>query len=741
MKTARPATTKNRLIDHNHLNTWKLEPCDTHLWRHKSLKKSSTDDMVIISKREYRRLNILQGILLIILLGVMPGLVMANDYVDMGEVGSGTLFIRSASGVLQQALLMSSEVEFDISGLVARARVKQYFKNDSQQWMEGVYVFPLPENAAVDRLRMHIGERIVEGVIKEKQQAKKIYQQARAAGKRTALVEQERPNMFTSSVANIGPGETIIVEIAYQQTLSYEHGRFSMRFPMTITPRYIPGKPIVNSATQLVTSGSGWAKDTDKVPDASRITPPVKLNSGKLQNPISIAVNLDAGFPLAKVNSLYHDINVDRLQTTYQISLQKGQVSMDRDFELVWQPAVGAEPKAAFFKQNVNHEDYGLIMLMPPSVDQALVEAQKALPREVIFIIDTSGSMAGASITQAQQALLMALQSLSPNDRFNIIEFNSVTKKVFSQAVFADAQSINMAAQYVKNLQANGGTEMAPALRAALQGAALENYVRQVVFMTDGSVGNEQALFNLIEQQLNNSRLFTVGIGSAPNSYFMRKAAEFGRGSYTYISKPDEVAARMQELFSRLQTPVLSNLKLEWAGDDEPEVWPKRLPDLYKAQPLIITAKLTDDNDQLTLTGDVAGKQWQTKLKLEGAKDREGVASLWARKKIAALMDEQVRGADKDSTREAIIKIALNHQLVSKYTSLVAVDPIQARAKQDALHKTNVANVLPHGSQQNIQGYGFPQGATPSRLHLLLGMLSLLMMMTLVVVKRRYDSE
>ena len=728
----------HRLIDHNHCDTIDLQPCDAHLWQAKKPVRVSSPDVVVISKAEYRRLNLLQGILLIILLAILPGLVFANDAINFDQVSTGTLFTQSPAG-RQQAMLMNSDVEFDISGLVARVNVKQHFKNDSDQWVEGVYVFPLPEDAAVDRLRMQVGERVIQGVIKEKQKAKKIYQQAKAAGKRTALVEQERPNLFTSSVANIAPHETIIVEITYQQTLRYEHGKFSLRFPMTITPRYIPGKATKDFNNQYSITGSGWSANTDQVPDASRITPPVTLNTGGNINTIHIKANLDAGFPLAKVTSLYHDINIDRQSHLYQISLRQGRVPMDRDFELVWQPAVGAQPKAAFFKQRVDGDEYGLIMLMPPAADQAGLNNQQALPREMIFIIDTSGSMAGTSIKQAKQALLMALQSLSTNDRFNIIEFNSVTRKLFTQAVFADNQSLNMAAQYVNNLQANGGTEMAPALRAALQSDAMENYVRQVVFMTDGSVGNEQTLFKLIEQQLQNSRLFTVGIGSAPNSYFMRKAAEFGRGSYTFISKPEEIASRMQELFSRLESPILTNLTLKWSGSEAPEVWPERVPDLYNDQPLIITAKLNSDNDHLNLRGDVAGKQWNTQLDLKLGEDKQGVAALWARNKIASLMDQQMRGADKDEIRLQIVQLALQHQLVSKHTSLVAVDTEVARLKHESLQSKNIANLLPAGSQQNVQGYGFPQGATSSRMHMMLAAMALVLMLLLVMVNRRYE--
>ncbi len=731
--------TSARLIDHGLVDTIKLNPENADLWRPRvKRRRRREDEPVVISRRRYRRLLLMQGLLLFVLLGLLPGLVLAKPAPLPDDIGAGSFFIQSARGEWREALRMESDVHFDISGLVARTRVQQHFKNDGTDWMEGVYVFPLPDNAAVDRLRIKVGERVIEGEIKEREQAKKIYRQAKADGKRTALVEQERPNMFTTSVANIGPHETVIVIIEYQQTLAYRDGRFSLRFPMTVTPRYIPGQTIDGEGQSLKVTGSGWAANTDQVPDASRVTPPVVDRGAELRHPISISASLDAGFPLAHIDSLYHDIRIDRQQRLYQIALQQ-KVAMDRDFELVWQAAVGAQPNAAFFKQTLNGEDFGLIMILPPQADQALRAQQQSLPRELVFVIDTSGSMAGASMPQAKQALLMALDTLTPADRFNIIEFNSKTRQLFSQAVFADAQSIDSARQFVRNLRADGGTEMAPALRAALDGGGLEGYVRQVVFITDGSVGNETALFKLIEDHVQDSRLFTIGIGSAPNGFFMRRAARFGRGTYTFIGDQDEIASRMQALFERLQSPVLSGLALKWDGQASPEVWPERLPDLYKSEPLLITVRLDGDPKTLALTGEVLGRPWRKTLDLQSSRPREGVAALWARNKIAGLMDRQTSNGDSEDIRKQVTDIALRHRLVSRYTSLVAVDPMPVRARQDELHKTSVANNLPAGSRQNVRGLGFPRGATDSRMHLLFGLLAMLSAAVLFFNRRCYE--
>ncbi|MGB5079916.1 MAG: VIT domain-containing protein, partial [Burkholderiales bacterium] len=263
------------------------------------------------------------------------------------EAQQGTLLLERAPGETFAAPLLRTEVAIKVSGMVARARVRQSFRNPFTDWLEGVYVFPLPENAAVDHLRMKVGERSVEGEIRERGQAKRNYEQAKRGGRRAALLEQERPNLFTSSVANIGPNDEIVVEIEYQQTLRYDTGRFSLRFPMAVGPRYLPGfLPVAGEP------GTGWGRNTSEVPDAARITPPVLRPSQGPVNPVSIRVELDAGVPLADIDSPYHEIRSRVLDTGREVvELERGAVPANRDFELVWTPAAQSAPRAAWFAE------------------------------------------------------------------------------------------------------------------------------------------------------------------------------------------------------------------------------------------------------------------------------------------------------------------------------------------------------------------------------------------------------
>jgi len=647
------------------------------------------------------------------------------------DVQSGTLLLKMQAG-LKTATRTNTDVAMTVSGLVARVSVRQEFRNDGDEWTEGVYVFPLPDKAAVDRMRLHIGERYIEGEIREKEQARKDYERARNEGRKASLVEQERPNLFTTSVANIAPGERVVVEIEYLENLRYDNGTFSIRFPMTLTPRYIPGSPVPDR------QGSGWSADTTRVGDASRITPPHVTTSQ--DHRISLRANIDAGMPLEIVASRYHPVEVSEGRGRYTVSLVGNDVPLDHDFELLWRPVASAVPRAMVFRETIAGQPHYLLMVIPPDVEK---HAGLTMPRELIFIVDTSGSMHGASIAQAKQALTRAIDDLGPADRFNIIEFNSSARALYHQSVAADAANLAHARRFVNGLEANGGTEMRPALRLALDAPGSEAYLRQIVFITDGSVGNEDELYAMIESQLGNARLFTVGIGSAPNSWFMRKAAELGRGTFVVISALHEVGEKMERLFDKLGSPQVTNINVSWPGGAVTEAYPEIVPDLYLGEPVTVRARASAAFQQGSLvrvSGDSAGGAWNRDLPLASDGEHPGIGALWARAKIAALHDEQRRGADPEATRKAVVDTAIAHHLVSKHTSLVAVDKTPVRPAGDPLAREQVPNLLPYGQSMNAI-FGFPATATNAAVLQRRGLLLLLagLLLLAAVSGRRGD--
>lgn len=634
---------------------------------------------------------------------------------SLSELQSGQLVFKTEKGHYLSSPNLNTEVDIEVSGLLARVTVSQTFSNPSLQWQEGIYVFPLPETAAVDHLRMKVGERFIEGDIKAKKQARKVYQQAKREGKRASLIEQQRPNLFTTSVANIAPNERITVVIEYQQSVSQDAGAFSLRFPMAITPRYIPGTALENTEEINHFSGNGWALNTNQVPGASHITPPVLAVESELNHRVNISIMLAAGFALEYVKSSYHEIEeviVDA--NTRKIRFIDNAVA-NRDFELVWQASKQQAPQAALFKQHKNGEDYALLMLTPPkklNVD--------SISRELVFIVDTSGSMDGTSMKQAKSALHYGLSQLRPQDSFNIIRFSDDVDSLFRRAKVASRENLDTAHDYVNWLHADGGTEMAPALQMALQAKQATEGLRQVVFLTDGSVGNEDELFSIIERDLANSRLFTVGIGSAPNSHFMNRAALFGRGSHSYIGSEDEMRQKMQTLFAKLSHPVLTNIKLE-LDDVDSDVFPKTIPDLYLGEPLLLTLKATTLPDEIVIKGVYGNQAWQKKVELQGGGESKAVSVSWARRKISGLMDEY-RRTNHDSIKSELVDTALEHHLVSKFTSLVAVDKTPVRPLSTDLNTQTIA-VNPPARHVISQ---LPQTATPATLQLILGFLLLL---------------
>jgi Ca-activated chloride channel family protein len=385
------------------------------------------------------------------------------------------------------------------------------------------------------------------------------------------------------------------------------------------------------------------------------------------------------------------------------------------------------------FSEMIDGEPHYLLMVMPPNDADA---QPVVMPREMIFIIDTSGSMHGVSIAQAKRAVMQALDGLQPGDLFNIIEFNSNMRPLFRQSVVVDAASLGGARDFVRALQANGGTNMRPALEFALASGPKESHLRQIVFITDGSVGNEQDLYALIERRLGAARLFTVGIGSAPNSWFMRRSAELGRGTFVIISALHEVREKMDRLFRKLEYPQVTNINVAWPGGTVVESYPGVVPDLYLGEPVTIKAKSSGEfqpGDRLTISGDSAAGAWSGDLPLVSKDDDPGIGALWARAKIAALHDEERRGADAALTRKVIVDTALAHHLVSRYTSLVAIDKTPVRPSGDPLSKEQVPNLLPYGQSMNAI-FGFPATATPATLLQLRGLTLILAALLLLAI-------
>lgn len=675
-------------------------------------------------------------LLMMKLAGAMPLKQHQPTEMTLDEVAAGTLLMKTEqAGRFHSLPLQQTDVEMTITGPIARSVLTQTFSNPTDQWLEAVYAFPLPENAAVDHMDLLVGERIIQGQIKEKQEAQKVYTQAKQQGKKTALVQQHRPNLFTTSVANIPPGGEIRVRLEYQQRLTWRDQQFSVRFPMAITPRYMPADQL--PATQRIEIqqqlAGGWSILPGEIPNVISLDNDQQEQVAEEVGNTTIEITLNAGFPLSEVSSRYHEITRnDSDDGSVIINLKAGAVRPDRDFELVWKPEVKHQPKAAFFTE----QEYALLIVMPPELTNQLAETA----RETIFIIDTSGSMGGASIRQAREALAMAIERLKPHDSFNVIEFNSSSSVLFNIPQQASKMNKQTALSFVSSLQAGGGTEMLPALKRALRMSVNDkSALQQVVFITDGAVGNESQLLEYVQSELGNKRLFTVGIGSAPNSYFMKEAAHFGRGTYSFISSPMEVQEKMQELFNRIESPVLTSLKL--TTDAEVELLPEKLPDLYSGEPISIAINSKGNTlGKATLSGRLGNTEWQQELVLDKGAKQSGLSVHWGREKIRHWMRAGIRGVPQDQVRKEVLKLAMKHHLVSQYTSLVAVDVTPTRPVEELLNKKAIDGVMPAGFSANgQQTVMLASGATSAQLYLMLGLLLMILAMVLQWYGRRYS--
>ncbi|AGB75713.1 MULTISPECIES: marine proteobacterial sortase target protein [Rhizobium] len=619
-------------------------------------------------------------------------------FVTPNEMGTGSLLLQTKDeGKYIEAPRLATDVDLDVNGPTARAVLTQAFENTTDKWVEALYVFPLPEDSAVYSLKMIVGNRVVVADIKEKQAARAIYEKARREGKKASLVEQQRPNIFTNTVANIGPHEKIVVQIEYQQSVRLADGRFSLRVPLVVAPRHNPqdASPI----TQQADLKAGWGhfkQSSSREVSNQPISTPLMVPGGDRANPVTLKVNLNAGFPLDDVKSLYHAVKIDKVNDAGRRITLDGDATADRDFVLEWSAIASNMPSVGLFREHVGKDDYMLAYVMPPAV----ATPQKA-GREVVFVIDNSGSMGGTSIEQARASLDYALSRLEPNDRFNVIRFDNTMTKFFPDSVMATAENIASARRFVTGLEAAGGTEMLPPLQAALDDSHQANGLRQVVFLTDGEVSNEQQLLDAIAKSRGRSRIFMVGIGSAPNTYLMSRAAELARGSFTHIGSVAEVNERMRALFDKLENPAVTDVAAAFS-EKNVSLSPNLLPDIYHGEPLVLAARMGKAAGTLTVSGKIGDRPWTISLPLDQASNAKGISKIWARRQIddaeVNLTLGKITQADAD---KRILQLALDHHLVTRLTSLVAVDTKRLRPTNAPLTQADIPLQLPAGWDYN----------------------------------------
>ncbi len=588
-----------------------------------------------------------------------------------GQITEGSLFVLGADGEgTSTCPLKHTRVQAEISGFLARVNVTQQFENPLEEKIEAVYTFPLPQDAAVDDMVMRIGDRTIRGTIKQREEARAIYEAARNAGHVASLLDQERPNIFTQSVANIMPNATITITISYVEMLRYEEGSYQFVFPMVVGPRYIPGTPKGKQ-------GGGWAPDTDRVPDASRVTPLVTPEGTRSGHDIALEVTLDAGVPITDVRSTLHEIEAIRPTPSRAVVRLKDRATIpNRDFILRYDVA-GRDIQDALLTHKGREGGFFTLILQPP----ARVSAEEVTPKELVFVLDTSGSMSGFPIEKAKETMRLALDNLYPPDTFNLITFSGDTRILFPHPVPASRQNLRLAQEFLTSQQGSGGTEMMKAIRAALDSSDAQDHVRIVCFMTDGYVGNDLEIIAEIQRHPN-ARVFAFGIGNAVNHFLLDRMAECGRGEVEYVTLQDDGSAAARKFHERIRNPLLTDVSINWEGLPVADVYPRRIPDLFSAKPVILSGRyLGQARGQIRLSGNLAGQSFSRELEVlfpDSEPQHDVLATLWARRRVDDLMsgdyDGIQSGEPRPDIKEAITQIGLQYRLMTQYTSFVAVE-------------------------------------------------------------------
>lgn len=585
------------------------------------------------------------------------------------ESGSGEMLIFPDEGGDPLSLpLEHTRVEAAVSGIVATVRVTQEFGNPYDHPIEAVYVFPLPQNAAVYALKMKIGGRTIEAKIKLREEARDLYEKARQQGRTASLLDQERPNIFTQSVANILPGDDIRVEISYFQDLAYDQGRYEYVFPMVVGPRYLPGRGAGRT-------GDGWSPDTDRVPDASRISPPLLPPGVRSGHDIEVSVDLDTGVPFRDLETPSHQIRVDRRGPSRAgVALSPGDRIPNKDFILRWQ----VDQKGPLPGWLAHRDDLGgtFLLVLQPEVD--LPRAAVA-PREYVFVIDTSGSMHGFPLEQCKRVVRRCLKDLKAGDRFQVILFAGAAETLAPDPLEASAENVRRALEYIDAATGGGGTEFLPALEKALAAPADENRSRIVLFLSDGYIGYEAEAMKYMHQHRGNANLFPLGVGSSVNRFLIDTMARIGQGEPFVLTPDEDPDPVVDRFFGLVSRPSLTGIEVDFEGLEISDLRPAELPDLFAGRPLSLVGRYDKGGrGKVVLTGRLAGKPWKQTLRVdlpENETDNPGLACLWARRGIESLSDRQAVGLiPEDEARARITELALRFRLMSAYTSFVAVD-------------------------------------------------------------------
>lgn len=567
--------------------------------------------------------------------------------------------------------LYHTDVKAQLTFMIGSVTVTQQYHNPYDGKIEAVYTFPLPDDAAVRDFVLQVGDRRIRGIIREREEATRIYLEARRQGHVASLMTQERPNIFTQRVANIEPGKRINVSITYFHTLRYQEGEFTFVYPMVVGPRYNP--PGFTDGVGAVPAGahgqSGQRTEIQYV-RPEHIVP----------NDISFDVAIDAGGDIGDITSPTHAIRSTRTAPGQaRVTLSPNDRIPNRDFVLRYK--VGGDKVSAGLAVHKDEAGGTFALLIHPP------QSLKAVPRtarEMIFVIDCSGSMNGRPLAQAKRALVKCLKRLDADDTFQILRFSDRVTMFEAGPVIASQDNVARGVAWTEALATEGGTQMQEVVRVALDYPPSPGRMRIVSFLTDGYIGNDREVVAFARARLNHARIFSFGVGDSVNRYLLEALARVGRGVSTFVTLEEATETAAEELYKRVEHPALTDLRIDWGGMAAVDLQPNPLPDLYLGRPVMLYGRFKGEGPaQVRITGRAGKQPFETAIAVnlnEPAQRHAALPAVWARTKIAGLHDALIGSGDSREIGEEIRTLALRHGLLSEFTAFVAVDSLTRTA-------------------------------------------------------------
>ena len=596
------------------------------------------------------------------------------SYAAMEEipVGGGELRLvepretRDDDGAVVQAIafpLRHTDVRTKVSGMSALYTITQTFENPYDVPIDAVYVFPLGDEAAVTDYAIVIGERTIAGEIKKKDEARRVYEEAKASGHTAALLEQEKRNVFKQRIANIAPREQIKVKLAYIELLDYREGQYEIAVPLVVGPRYLPADALGKSPVGSHHEGASARAGVTSIPYA---------DASVAGSTVSFTADIDAGVPVLGVASPSHQLRVDDVAPTKRIVTLANAAELPNKDLVVRYRTAGEQTLVGVLAHRTGKRGYFTLVVQP----KAAYKTGDIVPRELMIVVDTSGSMDGQPLAQAQALATALIDSLRPTDTFNVMAFSGSTIAMVPTAIAGDAAGKAQGKQFVTALRSGGGTEMGPAMARALSRAPGDDRIRLVYFLTDGFVGNDDVILSAARGNLGHNRIFSIGIGSSPNRALLNQIAAVGRGFASYLNLGENAQHLGEDLVARTSNPYLTDIEIAWNGLAVGAVTPAAIPDVYAGMPLVVSGVYTHPGRaKITVSATTAGRRVKipVDVTLPDRVANPPVAGLYGRKRI----DELYAIAGEELTPAVaaqITELGLAHRIVTDYTSFVAVD-------------------------------------------------------------------